>query len=142
MSRNQFVRNTSGTCWDSFAAPSRAAPGIETFRPYGQARRPVESDRKAAMSAPCLNAPWFPSPSGSTPGTAGDVATLRWPQETQRRVDLRAVDLPRLLVVGHDEPAPVIVADLEDWGRVPADRDDLEARRQARRAGGNSARNY
>jgi hypothetical protein len=81
------------------------------------------------MSAPCLNAPWFPSPSGSTPGPAGDVATLRWPQETQRLVELRAVNLPRLLVVGHDEPAPIIVDDLEDWVRVPADRDDLETRR-------------
>lgn len=56
------------------------------------------------------------------------VAVLRWPDEEQRRAELRGSGTARLLLVAPDAPAPVVGDCLEDWIRLPADDGDLQAR--------------
>lgn len=48
--------------------------------------------------------------------------------------------VPRLLLVEADTPAPVAVDPLEDWVRLPVDRNDLQARIDALTARGRDAR--
>jgi DNA-binding response OmpR family regulator len=57
-----------------------------------------------------------------------DVVLLRWPAEDAGRERLRAEAVPRLLLVEHGTPPPVVGDELEDWIRVPADEVDLHAR--------------
>ena len=62
------------------------------------------------------------APSNST------VRLLRWPIDADERDALAADATPRLLVVAHDQPAPAVVDDLEDWIREPIDRAELAHR--------------
>lgn len=57
-----------------------------------------------------------------------DVVLVRWPDERERREELRRTGRPRLLLLEDGEPAPVCDADLEDWIRLPADEADVRAR--------------
>lgn len=60
-----------------------------------------------------------------------DVALVRWPDDEQKRRELRASNRPRLLLVDQQAPAPVSGDPLEDWIRLPADDRDLRARLDA-----------
>ncbi len=53
---------------------------------------------------------------------------LRWPDEADKRDELAAVRVPRLLVVADGSPPPVTVDCLEDWVRHDIGADDLQAR--------------
>jgi DNA-binding response OmpR family regulator len=57
-----------------------------------------------------------------------DVVLLRWPHEQGRREDLHRQGVPRLLLVDTDSPAPEVVDCFEDWVRLPATDDDIDAR--------------
>jgi hypothetical protein len=57
-----------------------------------------------------------------------DVRLVRWPAEAEQRADLAALDLPRIVVVGVDDPAPELCDELEDWVRAPVDSDELTVR--------------
>lgn len=57
-----------------------------------------------------------------------DVALLRWPAQEDVRDVLAAADLPRLLLISRDCPAPACIDALEDWLREPLDPDELELR--------------
>jgi DNA-binding response OmpR family regulator len=61
-----------------------------------------------------------------------DVALVRWPAEEPRRVALRASGHPRLLLV-EGGPPPLVEDVLEDWLRVPAPQEDVQARVDALR---------
>jgi hypothetical protein len=56
-----------------------------------------------------------------------DVALLRWPLEGDRRDDLAASGVPRLLLVEDGMP-PTPLDCLEDWVRVPAADDEVQCR--------------
>lgn len=60
-----------------------------------------------------------------------DVALLRWPLEEDRRQTLAGNGDPRLLLVDADAPAPESADCLEDWIRLPASQDDIDARCRA-----------
>lgn len=70
-----------------------------------------------------------------------DVVLVRWPDERDRREELRRTGRPRLLLLDDGSPAPTTVDALEDWIRLPADEADVRARVQALelRAMGNGA---
>jgi DNA-binding response OmpR family regulator len=68
-----------------------------------------------------------------------DVELVRWPSQRHRRDQLVAARLPRLLLVEPEAPAPVAVDPLEDWVRLPVDRNDLQARVDALSARGREA---
>ena len=57
-----------------------------------------------------------------------DVALLRWPIEEDRRQALAARGASRLLLVDADTAAPEAADCLEDWIRLPASQDDIDAR--------------
>ncbi|MDQ1375339.1 MAG: two-component system, OmpR family, response regulator [Actinomycetota bacterium] len=57
-----------------------------------------------------------------------DVVLLRWPHEADRRIELAAQGLPRLLLVEDDAEPPMPEDCLEDWVRVPASETDVKAR--------------
>lgn len=61
------------------------------------------------------------------PDTDG-VTIVRWPSEVRRREECRLRGLPRLLVVESGEPAPRCLDALEDWIRLPLDKEDARAR--------------
>jgi DNA-binding winged helix-turn-helix (wHTH) protein len=60
-----------------------------------------------------------------------DVVLLRWPYEQDRREVLAREGRPRLLLVDQDNPPPALMDCLEDWIRLPATNEDVEARSQA-----------
>ena len=60
-----------------------------------------------------------------------DVALLRWPLEEDRRQALAARGASRLLLVDADTQAPEAADCLEDWIRLPASQDDIDARCRA-----------
>ena len=60
-----------------------------------------------------------------------DVALLRWPMEEDRRQALAARGASRLLLVDADTHAPEAADCLEDWIRLPASQDDIDARCRA-----------
>lgn len=60
-----------------------------------------------------------------------DVALLRWPSEEDRRQALLAQGLPRLLLVDAEILAPEVEDFCEDWIRLPASQDDIDARCRA-----------
>jgi len=60
-----------------------------------------------------------------------DVALLRWPLEEDRRCALSARGTSRLLLVDADTAAPEAIDCLEDWIRLPASQDDIDARCRA-----------
>jgi DNA-binding winged helix-turn-helix (wHTH) protein len=57
-----------------------------------------------------------------------EVVLVRWPTEQDRRVELEQAGAPRLLLVEGGTAAPVTTDELEDWIRMPADEEDLQAR--------------
>ncbi len=57
-----------------------------------------------------------------------EVVLVRWPLEHDRLVRLRNEGRPRLLLVEDGAPPPLVVDDIEDWIRVPADEADVRAR--------------
>jgi DNA-binding response OmpR family regulator len=57
-----------------------------------------------------------------------EVAQLAWPAERERRQELAAHGRPRLLLVEPDSAPPVAADEVEDWIRLPAPPDDVEAR--------------
>jgi DNA-binding response OmpR family regulator len=57
-----------------------------------------------------------------------DVDRVAWPRERERRQELAAAGRPRLLLVESASAPPVTADDLEDWVRLPAPPDDVEAR--------------
>jgi hypothetical protein len=59
---------------------------------------------------------------------AMDVVLVRWPDERDRREELRRLGRPRLLVLDDTAPPPTTLDPLEDWIRLPADDTDLAAR--------------
>ena len=64
---------------------------------------------------------------------------LRWPSQRHRRDELVTAHLPRLLLVEAEAAAPVTVDPLEDWIRLPTDRNDLQARLDTLEARGREA---
>jgi hypothetical protein len=65
-----------------------------------------------------------------------DVRLVRWPMEETYRAELQALALPRILILDCHTVPPPLWDELEDWVRVPADRDELALRAMtvARRA--------
>jgi DNA-binding response OmpR family regulator len=57
-----------------------------------------------------------------------EVMIVRWPAESDRRSRLDSEHVPRLLLVDHDQAAPVLDDCFEDWIRAPASEEDLAAR--------------
>ena len=57
-----------------------------------------------------------------------DVVLVRWPAESDRRLDLKRSGQPRLLLVEGDAEPPEPDDCLEDWIRVPATEPDVRAR--------------
>ena len=56
------------------------------------------------------------------------VAVLQWPRDAARRVALAATGTPRLLVLGPDDPPPLVWDEAEDWIRSDADATEASAR--------------
>lgn len=71
-----------------------------------------------------------------------DVTVVRWPSEERHLERVRSAGRPRLLLLTDGMAAPVPDDPLEDWIRMPASEDDVNARiealrrRAARRAPG------
>ncbi|MCP3939586.1 MAG: hypothetical protein GY708_29940 [Actinomycetia bacterium] len=65
-----------------------------------------------------------------------EVSRVPWPGGGDLRRQLTASGKPRLLVVAEDSAPPLVSDPLEDWVRMPAREDDIEARARtlARRA--------
>lgn len=65
-----------------------------------------------------------------------EVVQVPWPGGDQLRRDLAALNAPRLLVVNNGSAPPMVSDPLEDWVRLPATDEDIEARARtlARRA--------
>jgi hypothetical protein len=59
---------------------------------------------------------------------ASPVVLVRWPGEGGEVERLRALGVPRLLLVAPDEPAPIDEDPQQDWIRLPAPDSDLWAR--------------
>jgi hypothetical protein len=59
---------------------------------------------------------------------------LRWPSDPDRRRELADFGIPRLLLLDNDAPPPVCADPLEDWIRLPAGEQDIDARLNALRA--------
>jgi DNA-binding response OmpR family regulator len=57
-----------------------------------------------------------------------DVAVVRWPSEADRREECRIRGVPRLLIVEGRTAAPTCIDALEDWVRLPMDKEDARAR--------------
>jgi DNA-binding response OmpR family regulator len=57
------------------------------------------------------------------------VAVLKWPEQERERRRLASARAPRLLLVASSAPPPTSVDALEDWVRLPADPEELVARR-------------
>ncbi len=83
---------------------------------------------------PAERAPTGSVPSGPHPLTSphlippDTVAVLDWPREAARRGALAATGTPRLLVLGPDDPPPLVWDEAEDWIRSDADATEVHAR--------------
>ena len=60
-----------------------------------------------------------------------EVEVVRWPDETRRRERLVLAGEPRLLLVEDGQRPPVVMDCLEDWVRVPASEQEMQARLDA-----------
>jgi DNA-binding response OmpR family regulator len=60
-----------------------------------------------------------------------EVEVVRWPDETRRRERLVLAGEPRLLLVEQGQCPPVVMDCLEDWVRVPATEEEVQARLDA-----------
>jgi hypothetical protein len=70
----------------------------------------------------------IPAPDRSAP------IVLRWPCDQERRRELAALGVARLLLVDSDACPPVCADFLEDWVRLPCDERDIDARINGLRA--------
>src|SRR5258706_11393613 len=61
-------------------------------------------------------------------GRRMDVVMVPWPTQEMHRSTLSSVRRPRLLLVDPDVPAPRVTDVLEDWVRLPANDEDVQAR--------------
>ncbi len=61
------------------------------------------------------------------------VELLHWPRERARRAELDEHNRPRLLLVDEDASPPLTVDPVEDWVRLPANHQDVQARVEALR---------
>jgi len=57
-----------------------------------------------------------------------DVALIQWPKESTRRDSLAQRGVPRLLLVDTGARAPNHCDEFEDWIRLPASEEDVDAR--------------
>lgn len=57
-----------------------------------------------------------------------DITLIRWPAEAERLPELRDGRVPRLLLVDSEAPPPIAADEFEDWVRMPAPSDDVQAR--------------
>jgi DNA-binding response OmpR family regulator len=57
-----------------------------------------------------------------------EVALVHWPREAELRDQLAAIGRPRMLLVEPGDSPPFGVDALEDWVRMPARAEDLDAR--------------
>jgi hypothetical protein len=57
-----------------------------------------------------------------------EVALVHWPREADLREQLAAIGRPRLLIVDAGDSPPLGFDALEDWIRMPAAAEDLDAR--------------
>jgi hypothetical protein len=70
----------------------------------------------------------------------GDVVVVFMPGQADRLAELRAAEVPHLVIVGAKSEPPVVAGDCEEWIRFPAEASDVRARleglrqRAARRA--------
>ena len=87
-----------------------------------------EDLRGAPIVEPWLDSSVRVHPHRFDPELPFDVRLVRWPAEAEQRADLAALDLPRIVVVGVDDPAPDLCDELEDWVRAPVDPEDLAVR--------------
>ena len=62
------------------------------------------------------------------PSVTVDVPLVPWPRATARRGELARHEVPCVLVVGTDAPAPARWSELEDWVRDTVSRDELLTR--------------
>ena len=62
-----------------------------------------------------------------------EVVLVHWPNESAFRDELAAQGRPRLLLVGEGAVPPLGADPLEDWVRMPAQPEDLNARRRVLR---------
>lgn len=62
-------------------------------------------------------------------GQAPEVEVVRWPAEARRRDQLAERRQPRLLLVAEGERPPPLARN-EDWARISAPEQDVEARRR------------
>ena len=60
-----------------------------------------------------------------------NVVVVYVPEESERLEQLRAADVPRLVVVAAGTEPPTVVGDYEEWIRFPADAADVLARLEA-----------
>jgi hypothetical protein len=60
--------------------------------------------------------------------SAGEIAVLRWPEQSEERERLARLGQPRLLVLEGDTPSPQIDSCVEDWIRLPVPDSDVRAR--------------
>ena len=61
------------------------------------------------------------------------VELVHWPRERSRRDRLHELNQPRLLLVDPDADPPLTVDPAEDWVRLPADHEDVQARLESLR---------
>jgi DNA-binding response OmpR family regulator len=57
-----------------------------------------------------------------------DVALIQWPSERRKRKTLAQRGKPRLLLVDTSASAPIHIDVFEDWIRLPATEEDVDAR--------------
>jgi two-component system, OmpR family, response regulator len=58
----------------------------------------------------------------------GEVVVVFMPGEADRLAELRAAEVPHLVIVGTNSEPPVVVCDCEEWIRFPAGASDVSAR--------------
>jgi hypothetical protein len=63
--------------------------------------------------------------------TVSEVVVLTWPDEEQKRQQLRDAHVPRLLIVPPDATPPRETDYLEDWARTTADAIEIHSRLSA-----------
>lgn len=87
-----------------------------------------EALRAQSLVEPALGGSVRVHPHRFDPDLPADIRLVRWPAEREQRADLAALDVPRILVVAADDPAPEWCDELEDWVRAPVDRAELTVR--------------
>ena len=103
-----------------FTSPKQSGPTTETSGAYGATDMDATAKLRTEVSGDRLVDDADPA--------VGGVALLYWPEEDGRRSVLAVAARLRLLLVEAGAPAPVAVDPREDWVRLPASEQDIEAR--------------